>query len=137
MSTGEAAGADMIDRYVALDHSQAKSGPRAFSRARRDEGRVNSLALIVTASLLFVLVISALLVGRHGVIGPLLSHGNSAAEGNSIGDIVYAMPDGVFCRHMSFDNVTGVVRESGMERCTELSRRPDPSTSTAFKWNAR
>jgi hypothetical protein len=136
MSTGEAASADMIDWHLGPDHPHAKS-PRASSRARRNEGRVNSLALIVTTSLLFVLVISALLVGHNAVFGPFLNRETSAADRNSIGDIVYTMPDGVFCRHMSFDNVTGAVRESGMERCAELSEGPEPGGSTTFKWNAR
>ena len=29
------------------------------------------------------------------------------------------MPDGIFCRHMSFDNVTAEMTEGAIERCAD------------------
>jgi hypothetical protein len=136
MSASEGAGATMIDWYVEPDHSGADTRTRGFSRVRRDEERANSLALIVTTSLLFILFASALMVGGHAAIGPLLFKRTAASDANSRGDIVYAMPDGVFCRHMSFDNATGEIHDGAVERCGERPDRADSVTSTKFKWGA-
>jgi hypothetical protein len=137
VGAGESAGADMIDWYVEPDHSRAEPHMRASSRFRREQERANSLALIVTISLLFVLFASALMVGGRSAIGPLLSRGTTAHDANSKGDIVYAMPDGVYCRHLSFDNTTGAISVGTVEPCTERSRSAGPEISTTFKWNTR
>ena len=36
---------------------------------------------------------------------------------NNRGDIVYTMPDGTFCQHMTFDNTTGQISAGGIDRC--------------------
>lgn len=133
-SASEGAGASMMDWYVEPDLSGADTRTRGSSRVRRDEERANSLALIVTTSLLFVLFASAIMVGGHAAIGPLLLKGTAASDDNSTGDIVYAMPDGVFCRHMSFDNATGEISGGAVERCGEGPGRADDEKSTKFKW---
>jgi hypothetical protein len=137
MSAGGHAGSDMIDWYVERDRSSADTRGRAYLRVGRDEERANSLALIITISLLFVLLASALMVGGHAAIGPLLNRGMAARDASRRGDIVYTMPDGMFCRHMSFDNATGEISEGTIERCGESSTGAIPETSTNFKWNTR
>lgn len=132
MNASEIVGADMIDWYVERDRSSA--GKRGSLRIRRDEERANSLALVITMSLLFVLLASALMVGSHAAIGSLLSRGEDAREPNRTGDIVYTMPDGVFCRHLSFDNATGAITEEALERCSERLNGSGPFSATPFKW---
>lgn len=137
MSADDDAGAGLIDRHVKPEHSGAATGPHASSHMRRDEKRANSLALIVTTSLLFILIASALMVGGHAAIGPLLSRSVPTGEANTTGDIVYTMPDQVFCRHMTFDNATGSINEGVTKRCEDSSDGADQSASTWFKWNTR
>jgi hypothetical protein len=127
----------MIEWHVEPDHSRAEPHLRASSRFRREQERANSLALIVTTSLLFVLIASALMVGGRSAIGPLLSRATTARDANSKGDIVYAMPDGVYCRHLSFDNTTGAISVGSVEPCTEGSQSAGAQVSTMFKWNTR
>ena len=130
-------GAGMIDWRVEPEHSGPASGPHVSSHTRRDEERANSLALIVTTSLLFILLASALMVGGHAAIGPLLSRSVRAGEAINTGDVVYTMPDRVFCRHMTFDNGSGAIREGAMARCADRSAGADESQSTWFKWSTR
>jgi hypothetical protein len=101
-----------------------KSRGSGLARARRpsrvglEEERANSLSVVIASSLCLVLAAAAFLFSGHFAIGPMLRSAVAAREAAGVGDVVLAMPDGVFCRHMSFDNVTGEVAESTIERCT-------------------
>jgi hypothetical protein len=48
------------------------------------------------------------------------------------------MPDGAFCRHLSFDNKTADITESTVDRCPEARPRLNgPVTFTkSFAWGA-
>ena len=79
---------------------------RRPSRARLQEERAKSASVAIASSLFLALIAAALLVGGHAAIGPLLRSAIAARDAKETGDVVYTMPDGIFCRHMSFDNVT-------------------------------
>jgi hypothetical protein len=134
MSTGKHTGSETFEWYVEADHA-VDSRRHVYSRARRDEERANSLGLIITSSLLFVLLASAIMFGGHAAIAPFLQRAIAARDANVTGDIVYTMPDGVFCRHMSFDNATGEVTEGAVEHCAD-GTDDDRLSSSKFKWNA-
>ena len=138
MSAGHSENADTMDWYVDPDHF---GGPRRIAltpRRRRADGRVNTLAFAVTAALLFVLVAGAVMFGGREAIAPLLSRdAASAAQPNRTGAIVYAMPDGVFCRRMAFDNATAAVTSVAVERCPgalDVVGGPSPGR---FDWGHR
>jgi hypothetical protein len=137
MSAGKPAATDSAQWYVQPDHVRRFGhGPHA-THASIDDRRANSLALIITTSLLFVLLASAVLVGGRAVISPLLRP--SAVTGNATnnrGDIVYTMPDGMFCQHMTFDNATGRITTGGMDRCEPGSDGGGDRLSTGFKWGS-
>lgn len=136
MSVGKDAGSETIDWYVEPDRPAPDVSGIKFRRARRDEQHANSLGLIITTSLFFVLFATAVMIGGHAAIAPLLRHAVAVRDGNGVGDIVYTMPDGVFCRHMSFDNATGEVTEGGLQRCAEHFEGGRAAASTGFKWGA-
>jgi len=52
------------------------------------------------------------------------------------GEVVYAMPDGIFCRHASFDNVTAEINEGGITRCVNDIAGKRPRISRGFAWRA-
>lgn len=135
MSAGKDPGTDTIGWHVEPSGSGRNARVR-FSRTRRSEERANSLGLIVTTSLLFVLFAAAIMFGGHAAIAPLLRHVVTARGAMGRGDIVYAMPDGVFCRHMTFDNATGAVTEGAIEPCAQQMGGGDPLTESRFKWGA-
>lgn len=133
MSAGKRASTDSTKWYVHADQGVRFGHGVHASHASLDERRANSLALIITTSLLFVLFASALMVGGHAIISPLLRVSPASSDNNRRGDIVYTMPDGMFCQHMTFDNSTGRIAAGGMDRC-------DPSIGSgnadrgAFRW---
>ena len=117
MSAGRTEDGETMAWYVEPGHFGA---PRTVlrRRRRRSDGRVNSLAVAVTAALLFVLVASAVMFGGRTALGTLLPRdGATASDADRTGSIVYAMPDGVFCRRMAFDNATAEVKSIAVERC--------------------
>ena len=137
MSAGKPTATGHAQWYVQGDQVRRFGHGLHATHSGFDEKRANSLALIITTSLLFVLLASAVLVGGHAVISPLLRP--SAVTGNTTnnrGDIVYTMPDGMFCQHMTFDNTTGRITSGGMDRCDPGVGDGGDRLSTGFKWGA-
>jgi hypothetical protein len=104
---------------------------------RRDEKREASTRLAVAASLFLALVAAALLIGGHAVIGPMLQSAAAARDAKRVGDVVYAMPDGSFCRHLSFDNATAEIAESTVVPCPRDIIRDRPPQPKGFAWGGR
>lgn len=137
MSAGKDAGTtETIDWFVEPD--QDSPGAAAdYSRARREEKRANSVGLAITTSLLFALLAAALLVGGRVAIGPLLHRAAATRDASGTGDVVYTMPDGVFCRHMSFNNATAEVTEGAIEPCPDPIGAGRHASATRFEWGGR
>jgi hypothetical protein len=106
------------------------------SARRRQEEREHSLGLIITISLSFILFAAAILIGGHAFIAPLLQRAAAARDANGTGDVVYTMPDGVFCRHVSFDNGTGDITEDGVEECPGSAVSKAQNEAPEFKWGS-
>ena len=118
MSAGKAGHGESMDWYVEPNHFGGRRTAFALSRRRRADERANSLALAVTTALLFVLVAAAVMFGGRAALAPLLPRDAATMlKANRTGAIVYAMPDGVFCRRMAFDNTTAEVTSVAVERC--------------------
>ena len=94
------------------------------SRARFSDAQASGRVAIVS-SLFLIMFGAALLIGGRAAIGPLLQSAADSGEPNSAAAVVYTMSDGVYCRHVSFDNVTAQETEGGIERCnSDVSGRP-------------
>ena len=107
---------------------------RSATQARLAEERAASARAVIASSLFLVLLAAALLVGGHAAIDPLLRSVIAARETKAVGDVLYTMPDGIFCRHMSFDNATAEVVEGAIERCPTDISRGRARTSKGFAW---
>jgi len=136
MSAGKHAATDSAHWYVHPDHARHFGRGLRALQADLDERRANSLALIITTSLLFVLFASAVMVGGRVIISPLLRESAVTGGVNDRGDIVYTLPDGTFCQHMTFDNTTGRITPGGIDRC-DPGLGDGADRPTAFKWGAR
>lgn len=134
MNAGKRAPTDNVEWYVHANHAGRFGHSMRASHASFDERRANSLALIITTSLLFVLFASALMVGGHAIISPLLRAAPASGDVNRRGDIVYTMPDGMFCQHMTFDNSTGRIAAGGIDRCDPGVGSEAADRRTGFKW---
>jgi len=115
----------------------AQMRERRGARARRDDGAKNK-RLAVVLSLFLLLLAAAFLVGGHAAIDPLLQSA-ATREAKRIGDVVVSMPDGTFCRHLSFDNRTADLIEGAVEQCPGnlVKKRAHPAATSGFAWGAR
>ena len=77
-----------------------------------------------------------LLPGGHAAIEPLLQSAEQTRATMGAGAVVYAMPDAIFCRHVSFDNVTAEISEGGITRCADDLAGKRPRISHGFAWRA-
>jgi hypothetical protein len=110
---------------------------RRIARPRSDEKRATSLRAVIASSFFSVSLAMTVLLGGHAAVAPLLRTVVAARETKSTGDILYTMPDGVFCRHMSFDNATAEVVEGAIEHCPTEIVRDRARTSRGFAWGER
>jgi hypothetical protein len=114
----------------------AKNSPQA--RQRGDSA--TSIRAVIAAAFFIVLLAATLLVGGGAAIDPYLRSAMAARDAQGVGDVVVTMPDGKFCRHMSFDNATATMVEGMVEPCkddiTKGSSLP-PSTQRGFAWGVR
>jgi hypothetical protein len=134
MSAAEKVSRDAGAWFVEADHVSVTALARRRSRARMDEERAKSGRVVIVSSLFLVLFVAALLIGGHAAIDPILQSAVDARETKGTGDVVVTMPDGIFCRHMSFDNVTAEIVEGGIERCTKDIAGNRPHTGRGFAW---
>jgi hypothetical protein len=118
------------------DHAAASPRVRKALRMRLDdENGATSARAIIVSSLFLVLFAATLLFGGHAAIDPLLRSVMAARDAGAVGDVVYSMPDGKFCRHMTFDNGTGNMVEGTVERCPDnIAREEFRSTASRFTW---
>src|SRR5579864_7538850 len=132
MRAGQRAGTDAVSWVAAADHASARA--RRAARAYRDDQRAKSARLAVVLSLFLVVLAAALLVGGRVVIDPMLQSAAQARAINRVGAIIYTMPDGIFCRHLSFDNVTAELTEGAVEKCAGDLITGRTSRASNFAW---
>lgn len=121
---------------IGVDRSSVRPPAGKTMRARRDERRAKSLPVAIVLALFVALVAAALLVGRV-VIAPALFSGAGERGGARVGAIVYSMPDGSFCRRLSFDNETATLTEGAVEPCPANLPRVRVHGDRNFAWGGR
>jgi hypothetical protein len=77
----------------------------------------NSAHVIIVSLLFSGVCLAALLVGRNAVNGFLVRVGASSWNSAEMGEVLFVMRDGLFCRHMTLDNESGDLTEHTIERC--------------------
>jgi hypothetical protein len=82
---------------------------------REEDEHANSLGLVITAAMLFVLFAAAMLFGSHGTIGSI-RHSSSMPDAKAMGNLLYGARQAANCPQMSFDSATGTITGS-TERC--------------------
>lgn len=119
MQPTQATRADAGAWFVEADRPFPTARGLGGSRARFDENRATSARAVIASSLFLMLFASALLIGGHAALDPLLQSAIQARQAKGAGDVVFAMPDGIYCRRLSFDNTTAEVAEGAIERCPD------------------
>ncbi|MGC2122454.1 MAG: hypothetical protein WA652_06330 [Xanthobacteraceae bacterium] len=121
--------------FVEPDRDSAKRRARREALARR-RGATSTRAAIV-ASIFLVLVATGLLFGGHAAIDPLLHLATTARDSRATSDVVIPMPDGQYCRHMSFDNATSEMVEGTIEPCPDSIVRRPRGSDRSFMWGGQ
>jgi hypothetical protein len=134
MSVAKATRNEAGSWFVEADHVSVTALARRRFRTRLDDERAKSARVVIVSSLFFVFIAAALLIGGHAALDPLLQSAVEAREAEGVGDVVYTMPDGIFCRHMSFDNTTAQVTEGALERCPSDIAGLHQRSSRGFAW---
>lgn len=108
---------------------------------RLGDSRATSSRAVITSSVFIVLLAAALLIGGHAAVDPFLHRSGDALDARGSGDVVVTMPDGKFCRHMSFDNTTASMVEGTIEPCKVDITRDHGSAVSApprgFAWGVQ
>lgn len=112
--------------------NRANTAPLRLPRAR---ARLGGTHAVIVFSLFLVLFAATLLIGGHAAIDPLLQSAAEARDSRNAGDIVYTMPDGKFCRHSSYDNVTGEQTGGTIRPCdNDILARSHLRSYRHFTW---
>jgi hypothetical protein len=111
-------------------------GRPSHVRGRSADHRATPFRAIIASSVFLALLAMTLLVGGHAAIGPLLRSAMAERDAKAVGDIVFAMPDGRFCRHMSFDNATAEMTESAVGPCPDIAARGG-GRAKSFAWGEK
>jgi hypothetical protein len=130
-------GADMAANSPAAAVAAGVGRPARVSWLALDENRASAGRLIIICSLFVAFVAAALLAGGHEAIDPVPKPAVATPGAKGAGDIVFTMPDGIYCRHMSFDNATATIVEGGMEKCQTDIVRGRRAGARSFSWSTR
>jgi hypothetical protein len=122
--------------FVEADRVSANPCVRKLLQMGAGDDATSAHAAIVS-SLFLVVLAASLLFGGHAAIDPLLRSVAAARDARAVGDVVYSMPDGKYCRHMSFDNLTAEMVEGTVVPCPDDVARDEFRNKTdGFAWGA-
>jgi hypothetical protein len=118
---------------AAVRHRRGREAASVWQSVRRaGTGRV-----AIVLSLFLSLLAMTLLFGAPAVLDPVLRPA-ATREANRVGDVLFMLPDGSFCRHLSFDNRTAQVTGGAVERCEQVRFHGAGRTAAnGFSWGPR
>lgn len=120
-----------------VEPDQAGAGRRGPARARAQRGDGTSTRAVIVSSFFLVLITTAIMFGGHAAIDPLLRMATAARQSEAVGDVMMPLPDGKYCRHMSFDNKTSEINEGAIEPCPgDIVRGQFRRGGRAFSWGS-
>ena len=126
--------------FADMDRASTTLPAKKAKQARLSDDGATSTRAVVASSVFIVLLAATLLVGGRAAIDPFLRSAMATRDARGNGDIVMTMPDGKFCRHMSFDNATASMVEGTVEPCmTDITRDSSGPVSApgGFAWGVR
>jgi hypothetical protein len=121
------------------DQSSSNGGHElstAHARRKRRharEKRAGAWRVSVVSGFFIAVLIANLFVGAVVFVGAL--HRESDAAALRIGRATIPTLDGVFCRHVLFDNRTAATKEDKIARCDDRDdKKPKPRSKQTFSW---
>jgi hypothetical protein len=108
---------------------------RELRHARETRTKIWRVSLV---TIFFVVVLGGnLFVGAVLMLKAFRAQAGETAASTAFGRVTYPMLDGVFCRHVLFDNATAQAKEDKVSRCDEDRARERLGRSTTFNWGGR
>ena len=118
----------------ALAGSSPPESSRDLRRARETRTKIWRVSVV---TIFFIVVLGAnLFVGATLMVKAMRAR-TEEAEAARIGRVTYPMLDGVFCRHVLFDNKTVQTKEDKVSRCDEDRAAKPARHTTTFNWGGR
>ena len=119
-----------------VEPDDAGSGRRGQKRAQALREDDTSIRAVIVSTLFLVVITTAIMFGGHAAIDPLLRMATAASQSMAAGDVMVPMPDGKYCRHMSFDNKTSEMHEGAIEPCPDdIVRGQFRHSGRGFAWS--
>ena len=105
-------------------------------RRHAREKRAGAWRVSVVSAFFIAVVIANLFVGAIVVVGAMRREAETAAL--MTGRATIPTLDGVFCRHVLFDNRTSATKEDKVARCDDRDdKKPKPRSRATFSWGGR
>jgi len=98
----------------------------SFTPLREEDEHANSLGLVITAAMLFVLFAAAMLFGSHGTVGSM-RHSTSTPDAKAMGNLLYGAQELASCPQTPLGGATGSVpgvKERCLSRDSEAASHP-------------
>jgi hypothetical protein len=137
MRAGQQAGTNAVSPDAVPTAAAGRTIAYRSRRVRRQEVQTKNKRLAIVFSVFLALLAALLLVGGRVVIDPLLQQAATKREAYRIGEIVLTMPDGKFCRHLSFDNKSAELTEGVIKQCPSDHPANRAAAISGFSWGAR
>jgi hypothetical protein len=118
-----------------VEPDDAGADRRGQKRAQTRQKDDTSMRAVIVSTLFLVVITTAIMFGGHAA--PLLRMATAARESVAAGDVMMPMPDGKYCRHMSFDNKTSEMHEGAIEPCPDdIVRGQFRHSGRGFSWTS-
>ena len=106
---------------------------RDYDLRHEREARTKFWRVIIVSAFFAVVLGANLLIGGVLMVKAFHTEKNQTAEALRIGRVTFPMLDGVFCRHVLFDNKTVQMKEDKVSRCNNRATQ-SRSSRTTFSW---
>lgn len=128
----------MATRANAVTSEPLLPEPRRHARHSR-EARIKFWRVFIVTTFFAVVISANVLVGAVVLVGSLRAQSETQPLPANLktARVTRPMLDGIFCRHMVFDNKTAATVEDKIERCDGEDRKRKTVVKPQFSWGGR
>jgi hypothetical protein len=107
--------------------------PVASAKKRRaSEPHAKYIRVAITCAFFAALLSIGSLIGVESIINAPRRQAEAKSASHRVSHVVYTLPDKTFCRHVSYDNVSGRISEEGTRLCD-----PQAGSQRDFSWGRK
>lgn len=117
---------------IRSDHDHNRGPVESARQWRSRAPQAKYLRVAVTCAFFAALFIIGSAIGVESMINAPRRQAEAKSASHRVSHVVYTMPDKTFCRHVSFDNVSGRISEEGVRLCD-----PNAGSQRDFVWGRK